>query len=264
MTKNNSFKLVFKNQENREVDLKYRLADSIVAEKWFKKIKHLKNIPIDNNESNLSDFTNLTDIYKDFCTFAGINEISLKIINQKKLNQLHELYEKFHSLLSKKKDNSILYKFHHAIHHYESTSHEKNRIYVGWGVKEGPLTESFQCNPYYSGKLQKNNIYLPWAELGKTPFTYWENKEPSNQKRFNELSKPHITLRARFMIPLQNQTPKKLNSKFLNWFKKYKNKWLKQYEVEKWDEIDEFSAPLLAIAEHKENLNHLNYDRIIT
>ena len=50
--------------------------------------------------------------------------------------------------------------------------------------------------------IEKNNIYLPWAELGKKPVRYYTDKEPSDQKRINQLCKPHKTLRAKFFISL--------------------------------------------------------------
>ena len=48
MIKNNTFKLIFKNQNNQEIDCNYILHDTVIADKWFKKIKHLKNITIDS------------------------------------------------------------------------------------------------------------------------------------------------------------------------------------------------------------------------
>ena len=83
---------------------------------------------------------------------------------------------------------------------------------VGWGVKEGMLTEMFHCNSHYENKIIANNIYLPWTELGKKPLQYWKNKEPDNQSRFNELAKPHITLRPKFMIALKDIKPVKFEN----------------------------------------------------
>jgi hypothetical protein len=260
MTKNNSFKLIFKDQDNQLIDINYKLHDSIVAEKWFKKIKHLKNIPIDNNESNLVNLDNLKDIYIEFCNFAKITPIYFQNIDQKLLNNLHKIYEQTHEILSKKNNNSILYKFHHSIHFHESdNSQTAKEINVGWGVKEGPLTENFYCNKYYESSIVKNNIYLPWSELGKTPLAYWENKEPNDQKRFNELAKPHITFRAKFFVATSNNTPAVFDSKFINWFNSYKKSWFEHYKIDKWDHIDEHSAPLLAITDQKDELIDCNF-----
>jgi len=262
--KNNRFKIIFEDRNGHNIDLDYQLHDSIVAEKWFKKIKHLKNIPIDDIESNNVNLENLYQIYNEFCKFANLDPISVKKINQPLLNQLHSIYKETHDRLSSKKDNSILYKFHHAIHHHEDHKNKLRKNYnIGWGIKEGPLSEDFLCNEYYSNSLQKNNIYLPWAELAKKPFVYWADKEPSSQGQVNELCKPHKKLCAKFKIALEDLIPEKLDPTFLEWFETFKPLWLKHHNIKKWDEIDELSAPLLAIAKHSQTLNSLKFKKII-
>jgi hypothetical protein len=99
-----------------------------------------------------------------------------------------------------------LYKFHHSIHHNEGIKASKDELVVGWGVYEGPLTEQFNCYSYYAHQIEQNNIYLPWSELGKKPFAYYTDKEPNNQKRVNELCKPHTTFRAKFFISFKDIT----------------------------------------------------------
>ena len=39
MTRNKQFKVFFKDTDNKIIDLNYFLHDSIVAEKWFKKVR---------------------------------------------------------------------------------------------------------------------------------------------------------------------------------------------------------------------------------
>ena len=55
--KNKTFKIIFDN----DIDVDYRLHDSELATKWFQKIKHLQNIPIDPVTSHQVDFSNLKD-----------------------------------------------------------------------------------------------------------------------------------------------------------------------------------------------------------
>jgi hypothetical protein len=263
--RNNSFKLIVKNKDNQEIDLDYQLHDSIVSQKWFKKIKHLKNITVDDVESYQCDVSDLKTIYREFCIFANIDPIEFEIADQSLLNDFHKLYEKTHEHLSRKKNNSILYKFHHSIHYNENKEDFKNTsLTIGWGTKEGPLTENFNCNQYYEEEIKRNNIYLPWAELAKTPLTYWENKEPDNQDRINELCKPHVTMRAKFFISYEDITPKKFGVEFIKWFDQYKNNWLIYHNIKKWDEVDEYSAPLLATAYHNEDISNLKFQRIVT
>ena len=259
---NKKFKIVFADKNNQSVDIDYTLNDTSLAEKWFPKIKHLKNIPIDPIESKQVNLSNLKEIYEQFCKFADIPPIKFETVDQKLCNQLHEIYEKSHGQLSKSKDSSILYKFHHSIHFHEGICKNTN-IKVGWGVKEGPLTEKFHCNSYYEDKIIANNMYLPWAELGKTPKAYWEDKEPNDQDRFNALAKPHKTFRAKLFIATEDKNPKPFDVNFVEWFNKYKDNWFAHHNIQKWDNIDEDSAPLLATTDYKHSIKGFKFSKII-
>ena len=148
----NRFKIIFKTKDDKTFDVDYTLHDSVVAEKWFRQIKHLRRIPIDKVESDLVDLSDLHAIYQEFCEFAGLDPIILgKHLDQPQLNRLHQIYEDTHDDLSRRKDNSSLYKFHRAIHFYESRQIDpeyKGIGNIGWGVKGGPLEVVFNCNPY--------------------------------------------------------------------------------------------------------------------
>jgi|TARA_R110000796_G_scaffold36595_1_gene93078 hypothetical protein len=253
------FKVILSNQENKELDVEYELHDSILAEKWIKKIKHLKRVAINPIESQIVDVSNLQSIYNEFCEFANLQPIDIKNFNQDKLNQLHKVYEDQHEVLSKRKNNEILYKFHHSIHHNEGIKASKDELVVGWGVYEGPLTEQFNCYSYYAHQIEQNNIYLPWSELGKKPFAYYTDKEPNNQKRVNELCKPHTTFRAKFFISFKDITPSHFTPDFSKWFDQYKQAWFEAHNINEYTEIHEYSAPLLAHTYNKQDLTDFKF-----
>ena len=71
------FKVILSNQENKELDVEYELHDSILAEKWIKKIKHLKRVAINPIESQIVDVSNLQSIYNEFCEFANLQPIDI-------------------------------------------------------------------------------------------------------------------------------------------------------------------------------------------
>ena len=256
------FKIILSNQENKDIDVEYELHDSLLAEKWIKKIKHLKRVAIDSVESNIIDVSNIQDIYKEFCEFANLEPMGIEPLDQSKLNKLHKIYEEQNETLSRIKNNEILYKFHHSIHYNENVKGSKDQLVVGWGVYEGPLTEQFDCYSYYADKIEKNNIYLPWAELGKKPFAYYTDKEPNNQKRVNELCKPHITFRAKFFMSLKDITPSEFTPDFSKWFDQYKQAWFKAYKIQEYTPIHEHSAPMLAHTNNKQDLTGFKFVRI--
>ena len=260
----NKFKIFFIFENNKSYAVDYRLNDTSLAEKWFEKIKHLRNVPIDRTISQLDDVSDLAGIYKEFCSHAGIEHIPFSTIDQDLCNRLHHIYEQNHDRVAAMQDNGILYKFHQAIHHNEviGKNRPKRQIVVGWGVKEGPLTHRFHCGDYNAKEIVKNNLYLQWSELGKTPLEYWRNHEPSDQTRLNTLAKPHITFRAKFSIALEDRKPNKLDPEFTRWFDQYKQNWLAHHGVQKWDEIDEYCSPLLASTEDTIDLTTARFNRI--
>ena len=258
MTKTNK-KIIVTFDNN--LDVIYHPYNSVLANIWTEKIKHLQNVPLDPVESEHEDLSNIHSIYNEFCRFAGIDPIDIKTLDQKKLNQLHKIYEDQHDTLSRKKNNSVFYKFHRAIHFCEDGISE-SKIRGGWGTYEGMLTTKFKCYDFYEDKIIQNNIYLPWAELGKKPLNYWDNQEPNDQERFNALAKPHTTFRAQFFIATTNIDPTPLEDEFIEWFGKYKEQWLKFHNIKKWDHIDEYSAPLLAETDYKGDLRGLKIKKI--
>ncbi len=223
----------------------YRLVNNPVSKRWIKKIKHLSRVPHSFLETTgLSFAQNIENIHHEFCNFAGVVYHKTNYSEQQSLNLLHELYVTNHDRLSKLKNNKILYEFHNAIHELEKQI--GRRFYIGWGTNEGPLEEQFDCNEYYNETLVKNNLYLPWTELGKTPLHCFQNNEPINFQKFCNLAKPHVTLRAKFMIALQDLDPPALSQEFQQWFLQFRTPWLKHYNIRDWRARDEHTGVLLA------------------
>jgi hypothetical protein len=243
-------KIVF-NNNNKKQELLYNVVLNPVSERWIKKIKHLSKIkhsPIET--TGASSPQNIQHIHREFCQFAGVEYNSIDYNEQQSLNLLHELYVSNHGRLSTLKNNDILYQFHNAIHELEKKS-IGTRFYVGWGTSEGPLEEQFNCNEFYAETFVKNNLYLPWTELGKTPLDYYNNHEPRELDKFCKLSKPHVTLRAKFMIAMKDFNPPALSPEFEQWFSQFKTPWLEHYNIRDWRACDEYLGVLLAEPEDR-------------
>jgi hypothetical protein len=238
-------KLTFDNQVSRQ-SLFYRIVANPVSERWARKIKHLSSIAHSPLETTgRSTAGDVQSTHREFCHFAGIDYEDTDYDDQPSLNRLHEQYVHNHDRLSLLANNDILYKFHNAIHDMEKKS-QGNRFYVGWGVKEGPLGEKFNCNEHYAETLVKNNLYLPWTELGKTPLDYFNNSEPNDLASLCALAKPHITLRAKFMIARRDFAPPPLPQEFHEWFLQYRATWLAHHGITDWRPRDEYVGVLLA------------------
>lgn len=260
-----TFQILFQDKDKKIIAVKYRLHDTELAIKWYAKIKHLSRIEIDKVESELTNVSDLQKIYSDFCNFAGLEKLNIsEIPNQNECNLLHQIYEKNHDRLSRLENNSILYQFHHAVHQAEKIDKSlKTKMNIGWGVKEGPLTQKINCHPFYEKQLKKNNLYLSWAELGKTPYTYWKNNEPADQNRFNCLCQPHMTFRAKFFVALSDlDVPIVFPNQFNQYFNQFKSSWLQIHGIEDWSEKDEWCAPLLAYTDIKVELHSMQLMKI--
>lgn len=256
------FKIFFTDSENNKIDVDYVLDDNVVAQKWFAKIKHLHKIPINRSESNMTEENDLANAYFEFCKYAGIDTEQFDFENstQAERNQLHDLYEFHHDRLTGTDGNDALYRFHKAIHRKDINIFERvSGHYISWGIKEGPLTEKFLCNPFYAPEIKKNHIYAPESELGKTPHQFWEHNELGDQQRFNRVSKPHITLRARFHIAEADQQPKEFSQEFIDWFEQFKTGWFEAHNITEWRPIDEQTGVLVGHTDCKLDLHNMHF-----
>lgn len=247
-------KIVF-SKDNKKQELLYNVVSNPVSERWIRKIKHLSKVPHSTLETGMfqspnSPYYDIADLHREFCDWAEIEYKRIIYQSQNALNLLHDLYINNHDRLSKLKNNDLLYKFHNAIHELEKKK-LGDKFYVGWGVAEGPLEEKFNCNQYYSKSLVKNCLYLPWSQLGKTPLECFLTDRINEYDRLRNLVKPHNTLRAKFMIALNNWIPDPFTKEFANWFDKFKGQWLNEHSMTDWRICDEFIGVLLAEPEDR-------------
>jgi hypothetical protein len=58
--------------------------------------------------------------------------------------------------------------------------------------------------------------------------------------------------------------PDRLDKQFITWFEEFKQSWLDHHRIEKWDEIDEKCAPLLAHTDQAQQVSDCDFVRIET
>lgn len=254
--------LIFNNSQNKH-DINFKLTDSSIALKWFKKLKHIYRLPVSDTDSQLvlrpdAKRFDIKTIHENFCRLADINFEQMDYLKQSDLNKLHSIYEQHHDRLVAM-DPSCLYEFHQAIHNIELTrSIEKfNSLSFGWAEREGPLMDRINMHQHYCNQLAEGHIYIKWSELGKLPSQYFADGEPNDQTRFNALSKPNQTLRPKFSLQL---TVKhfKFTDHFNDWFKSYKKNWLAYHGIDEWRPIDEVGGVLVA-----EPLDYIKFEDFI-
>jgi hypothetical protein len=239
-------KLIFSNAQNHH-DLSFNLIESPISLRWFKKLRNIHRLPLSDTDSQLLLHPNpnrfdIKLLHEEFCRLAKIHFEPLDYTSQDSLNLLHGFYEQHHDHLVGI-DSDCLYNFHQAIHNIElSKSINKfNYLNFGWEKLEGPLMERINMQQHYSKILKNGNLYLRWSELGKLPSEYFRDNEPNDQSRFNILSKPNKTLRAKFSLQL-SLSSFQFTEEFNSWFKDYKESWLSYHGINDWKPIDEIGG----------------------
>jgi hypothetical protein len=238
----NKLYLIVEDHNVNDQQLYYQLADNPIAKKWIKKIKHASKIPLDQfytskNEKNINQKEINLAISKDIKTLNDIigYVYDLKLeYTQKDCNLLHA-FTIDHQYEYDIKIRNIFHRLHRKIHLLENifSNSIKNCLDVEWGEKGGPLTTQHKqpLYQYYDLKLSAGNIYQQWAEFGKTPYTYWKNKDIDDEQHFLSTCKPHITFRPGFSLCINDITYEDFNEEFERWFDRYRQLWQKKYNV---------------------------------
>jgi hypothetical protein len=205
-------------------------------------LKHLQHVPLpfkawDNPfyQSSIS-YDELVD---QLIVFAGKLDIAVDTqrcldCDDEYFNTLHKIYE-----LNYNGDPRWL-DYHETIHRCQRFFYKEKRqlVTLDWRENAGPLIKDFdtQWTKYGTTKIKKGDVYVEWNELGKTPYMYWIEKEPSSLARINELVKPWSKLRPKLTIAMQDMDllTGYHNIEFLDWWKDYQESWCKQHNLSNW------------------------------
>jgi len=166
-----------------------------------------------------------------------------KIIDQEYLNFVHKIYEQNYD-----GDPDYL-QFHETIHRLEELINglvPPNRIGFEYREKSGLLEKDFDRSylKYATLNIKKGTLYMSWQELGKTPYRYFMDNEPSDITRLCELAKPWNILKPNFFVSIIDKDylqGKDLN-KFNEWFQKYKQDWCDFWNLSDWTPEEMFKV----------------------
>jgi len=209
--------------------VKVILDDNNPLEKFILKIiKHLQYLDIEF--SNWDNPYCLEDPEKLLLKYAADLNIGISVDNiignQSVLNYLHEIYEKNYN------GNSIWLKFHEQIHRCEKKHEDIKILNLEWREKAGLLNSTISktlVDSYGTTQIKRGDVCMTWSELGKLPYEYWLDNEPSDFSRLCELAKPWITLRPKFKIYCEeyDALSKKMHHKdaFNQWWANFEKKW---------------------------------------
>ena len=231
MTK--KLKLVFTDDS----DLIINLNNSITASKLANMSKHLQRIPVRfTNYDNPFSYTLAISVQQliENANFLNITIDPCQLENQVYLNSLHKIYEKQYD------GDPRWLEFHEAIHMIEQVgSSAVPPMGISYGAAAGLLNVdySYQELQTCQSTFAPGDCFVFFSELGKSPYSYWNDNEPNDYNRLVELSKPMIRLHFRMLIALTeiNRLPSEKNqSEFDIWFAPYKKKWCDHWGIPNW------------------------------
>lgn len=243
MLANKVLNLCFPNE-----NLKIFLYDNPVADLVYTKFKHLAHIPIEFNDTdiyfnhNVVNFDTASRQIVQYANQLGIYVNAIHLKDQDYLNHLHRLYEEGfdgeHKWLQ----------FHEHIHILEAILYNRIRpiISIDYRTKAGKLEENFDRNylQHADVVVRKNQCFVQWQELGKTPYQYFVNNEPNDVNRLCQLAKPWLTLKPSIHVACRqiNFLDDADLESFDSWFANYKNEWTSFWNIKDWNSQEAFAV----------------------
>lgn len=226
---------------------------SPLASIYQKIYQHLQHLPIPfrdwDNPFYLKNVTHQDLV--DALIFYG-NKVSVQVDrdlcvaqDQNYLNKLHSIYEKNYCGESEWLD------FHEHIHLCEKSFETKTSfLLIDYRQKAGMLEKPFdpQWAKNSTTKVKAGDVFVAWAELGKTPYNYWTNQEPNNIDRMRELIKPWLLLKPKIRVALDDVDALEgidIDA-FESWWSQYSTPLCQHWNQPSWTTHDIFSVPVFA------------------
>lgn len=215
-----------------------------VADLIYKKFKHLANLPIQLFDGDVFfnkqvvDFDHARERLIDHAQALGIEIKSASLEDQSYLNYLHGLYEENFN------GQELWLRFHEHIHIIEKIINNRIQpiLSVDYRTRAGKLEEKFDRSflQYSTARVKKNQCFIQWQELAKTPYQYFVNKEPNDISRLCQLVKPWLTIRPslHFACDEINFLDNVDLAAFDNWFSDYQEQWCKFWNLSAWNNIE--------------------------
>ena len=225
---------------NNGEQIQLSLNESWVSNAYKKAYKHLQHVDIlwydiDNPYNNKDH----SDTFVELGNKLGL-QINDKLVNQKDQDYFNYL----HTFVVNRKGSEVgeWFYFHRMLHSLEEDVEyrSRSRMRIKYNHKAWPLVIEYPKDFDYKKQVTKvtaGDIFVPWTELGKSPYRYWSDKEPDNLDSVLTLSKPRTEIRFNCDIALDdlNLMPDDDFTDYITWWNKYEDAWCKYHNVSEWN-----------------------------
>lgn len=257
--------LVFSNNQTVEI----KLASTPLADVYQKIYKHLSRVPIQLRNGDNPYYSEnmahnqLVEKLVESGAKVGVTVDRDRCITQDQtyFNLIHKIYEQNYN------GNTDWLDFHEHIHLCESSYNKFKILHIDYREKSGLLEK--QMDPAWSAgattKIHAGDVFVRWAELGKTPYGYWQNLEPNDINRMRELIKPWIKLRPKIQIALEDiDFLQNIQvSEFESWWKDYSVELCSHWQVPSWTVHDIFSVSVFGHVDDVKLIDHYLKNNIL-
>jgi hypothetical protein len=186
---------------------------------------------------------------------VDVDQTSCLASDQDYYNYLHKIYE-----ISYNSDQMWL-DFHEHIHlcEYFYQEHRTTYLSIDYRNLSGMLERLVEHSwtDYGQTEFLPGDVFVAWSELGKSPYTYWNNREPEDLSRMCQLAKPWLTLKPKLLIATEpvNLLANKDIDGFNLWWPKFQSAWCRHWNIPAWTIDHMYSGiPLGRVG----NIDHLN------
>ena len=218
--------------------------------------KHLGRIPLpfrywDNPFcTKTNDLPQLVDALIKCGSHLGFTVDVVRCCQQDQtyLNELHKIYEDNYD------GNSAWLDYHEHIHMCE-TNQASTSLQLYHRELAGPLVKPMNLSWLSCSTLQINpgDVYVTWAELGKTPYQYWLDQEIDDRERLCKLAKPWVNFYPKIMVALEGR--QRLDgidqSGFQSWWQQRHDQWCDHWNIDSWTIEDMYSVIVIGALDHE-------------
>jgi len=242
--------------DNTTVDL--ILEPTPLAAVYQKIYKHLGHVAVPFRAWDHPFYCNtLTELVEQLILYAS--KVSVTVCRESCVNQDRDYFNTIHKIYEKNYNGDPAWlNFHEHIHMCERWPVQEPILNIDYREKSGMLERPFDIAWLENAttKIKAGDVFVEWAELGKTPYYYWKNNEPASITRMCELAKPWLTLRPKIIVALADiDTMHNVDVlEFESWWKQHSEEWCRHWNISSWSTVDMFSVLRLGHAPEFANI----------